>query len=72
MLKATSLRQLIKRLKLLGFNGPFSGTKHQFMIKGELKIRVPSPHHKKDISPALLNEILKQIEISKEQWNNFK
>ena len=38
---AVSRKNLIKRLRSLGFKGPYSGGKHQFMTRGDLKVRVP-------------------------------
>jgi predicted RNA binding protein YcfA (HicA-like mRNA interferase family) len=64
-----SRNTLIRKFKSLGFEGPFSGGKHQFMVKGPKKIRIPNPHKSKDIHQSLVNEILKQAEISKEDWN---
>jgi len=64
-----SRRDLIKKFKALGFYGPYSGGRHQFMSKGELKIRVPNPHQSGDISNSLLNEILRQAGITKEEWS---
>ena len=70
MLKNISRRELIKNFRKLGFNGPYSGSKHEFMKRGYLKIRIPSPH-KGDISAGLVNEILKQAGISKNIWNKL-
>jgi hypothetical protein len=39
-----SRKDFIKKFRSLGFSGPYSGGRHQFMMKGELKIRVPNPH----------------------------
>ena len=61
-------RELIRRFRKLGFRGPYSGGKHQFMAKGSLKVRVPNPHRERDITDALLNEILRQADISKAEW----
>jgi hypothetical protein len=36
--------KLDKKLKELGYSGPFSGGRHQFMIKGKKKIRISNPH----------------------------
>jgi predicted RNA binding protein YcfA (HicA-like mRNA interferase family) len=63
-----SRKKLIRRFRQLGFTGPLSGGKHQFMIKGDLKIKIPNPHGIGDISDALVNEILRQAGISKEEW----
>lgn len=64
-------RDLIGYLKLLGFEGPYSGGKHQFMVKGHLTLRIPNPHQG-DISKDLLVRILKQANISKEVWENLE
>jgi predicted RNA binding protein YcfA (HicA-like mRNA interferase family) len=37
-------KDLIRYLKQFGFEGPYSGGKHQFMARGEITIRVPNPH----------------------------
>ncbi len=37
-------KELIRYLHALGFEGPFSGGKHQFMIKGDITLRIPNPH----------------------------
>jgi len=63
----TNRKDLIKGLRKLGFEGPLSGGKHQFMIKGTLTLRIPNPH-KGDISLDLLVRILKQAEIDKKTW----
>lgn len=65
---AIARKELIRRLRSLGFSGPYSGGRHQFMVKDELKVRVPNPHQAGDISESLLHEILRQAGISKEEW----
>ena len=64
-----SRRELIRKFRNLGFEGPFSGGKHQFMIKGNQKIRIPNPHAA-DINISLLKEILRQAGISLQDWDN--
>jgi hypothetical protein len=49
MPKNISLRKLIQKFRILGFDGPYSGGRHLFMVKGALRVRVPNPH-KGDIS----------------------
>lgn len=68
MPKSISLRTLIRRLREFGFDGPYSGGRHLFMVKGELKVRVPNPH-KGDISASLVAEILRQAGIPKGEWD---
>ena len=65
-----SRRKLIKKFRSLGFDGPFSGGKHQFMVKGAKKIRIPNPHGGKVVHASLVNEILKQAGLSGEEWGN--
>ena len=35
---------LIRCLRKVGFDGPYSGGKRQLMIKGNRTLRVPNPH----------------------------
>jgi predicted RNA binding protein YcfA (HicA-like mRNA interferase family) len=65
-----SRRDLIKNLRLLGFTGPESGAKHQFMTRGDTYLIIPNPH-KGDIAVNLLNRLLKQANISKKDWENL-
>ena len=37
-------KDLIRYLRISGFDGPYSGAKHQFMIKDDITIRIPNPH----------------------------
>ncbi len=67
-----SRRDLVKKFRKLGFAGPYSGGRHQFMTKGRLKIRVPNPHKSGEISDALLHEVLRQAGITKEDFNKAK
>lgn len=59
--------ELIKFLLRLDFEGPFSGGKHQFMVKDNLTIRIPNPHQS-DIGKELLSKILRQAKIKKDIW----
>jgi predicted RNA binding protein YcfA (HicA-like mRNA interferase family) len=62
-----SRRKLLGYLKQFGFEGPYSGGRHQFMIKGNLTLRIPNPHQT-DIGKELLARILRQARIGKEEW----
>jgi hypothetical protein len=37
-------KELVRCLKQVGFEGPYSGGRHQFMVKGTLTIHIPNPH----------------------------
>ncbi len=63
-----SRKELIRKFRILGYSGPFSGGKHQFMKKGRKKIRIPNPHGSKDIHISLVKEILRQAGISPDEW----
>lgn len=63
-------KDLIYYLKLLGFDGPFSGGKHQFMVKGDITLRIPNPH-RGDVSEDLLVRILRQAGISRKKWESL-
>ena len=64
---AVKRRDLIAGLKALGFKGPFSGGKHEFMVRGDLVLTVPNPH-RGDIGVSLLALILRQGGITRKQW----
>lgn len=57
-------------MRQLGFEGPYSGSKHQFMVKDDITVRIPNPH-KGDIGKGLLAEILRQAEIEKDEWEQL-
>lgn len=60
-------RDLIRYLRACGYEGPYSGGKHQFMIRGRITVRIPNPHSGA-ISKGLLALILREAEISRGQW----
>lgn len=64
---AVKRRDLIAGLRRLGFQGPFSGGKHEFMVRGDLVLTIPNPH-RGDISVALLVLILRQAGVTRKQW----
>lgn len=63
---------LIRRLRALGWAGPFSGTKHQHMVKGSVQLTIPNPHGKKEIGVGLLKILLNEAGISRDQWLNAR
>lgn len=63
-------KDLIHYLRQPGFSGPYSGGKHQFMRKGQLRVRIPNPHQG-DIGKNLLMRILKEAEIDREHWETL-
>ena len=65
-----SRRELIRALRIVGFNGPYSGGKHTFMMKGDLTLTLPNLHQG-DIGRELLARILRQAGISREEWERL-
>lgn len=65
-----SRRNLIAALRTAGFEGPYSGGKHQFMVREGVRVRIPNPHQG-DISQNLLGRILQQARISRDEWENL-
>ncbi len=65
-----SWRDLIKALQMAGFEGPYAGKRHPYMIRGSTKLIVPNPH-KGVIGVDLLHRLLRQAEISREDWEKL-
>ena len=63
-------KDLVRHLTQAGFEGPYSGGKHQFMVRGNLTIRVPNPHQA-DIGRELLARVLRQAGISRDEWEEL-
>jgi hypothetical protein len=52
---------------MLGFDGPFSGGRHEFMVRDDCRLILPNPHQSQ-ISVALLARLLRQAGITRDQW----
>jgi len=63
-------RDLIHYLRELGFEGPYVGGKHQYMVKGEINLAIPHAHQA-DISRDLLARILRQAGIDRDEWESL-
>jgi len=67
-------RDFIKRLRKLGFIGPCSGTRHEFMVFEKNRLSIPS---NAEYSVAQLKMMLNEVEliisrpISVEEWENL-
>ncbi len=65
-------REFIRRLRALGFDGPFSGTRHQFMILGGHRLTIPS---NEEFSIPQLRFMLQEVTditgrlLSVDDWN---
>jgi len=67
----TTRSELIRGLRQFGFSGPFAGAKHQFMVKDQLRVRIPNPHCH-DIGRHLLRVILQEAGVSVAVWERLR
>ncbi|MDQ3801458.1 MAG: type II toxin-antitoxin system HicA family toxin, partial [Acidobacteriota bacterium] len=64
----------IRRLRRLGFEGTYSGAKHQFMVFGNNRLTIPS---NSEYSVPQLRMMLREVEeiierqITIEEWNEL-
>ena len=67
-------RDFIRRLRILGFDGPLSGTRHQFMVYKRHRLSIPS---NTEYSIPQLRMMIREVEeiigkeITAEEWNCF-
>ena len=66
-LTPVSRRELVQRLRELGFEGPYAGGRHPQMRRGDLTLILPNPHEG-DIGVGLLARLLRQAGIAREEW----
>lgn len=67
-------RDFVRRLRLLGFNGRYSGTRHQFMVHGLHRLAIPSnPEYSVPQLRMLIQEVEGIIgrEITSGEWINL-
>lgn len=62
--------KLIRYLRELGFEGPYAGGRHQYMVKGTVRLALPNPHQS-DIGQNFLGRILRQAGISRDEWERL-
>ena len=67
-------REFIRRLRVLGFEGPFSGTRHNFLIFQEHRLAIPT---NEEYSVPQLRMMLREVEeilgrkITIEEWDEL-
>ena len=67
-------RDFIRKLAALGFEGPFSGTRHQFMVSGRHRQTIPTNH---EYSVPQIRMLLRQVEsilarrVCVDEWNSL-
>jgi hypothetical protein len=72
--RALKRRNFITKLRALGFDGPFSGTRHQFMRFGAFRQTIPT---NSEFSVPQLRMLIRQVEsilnrsIGLDEWNEL-
>ena len=66
-LKPVSLREFVRRLRELGFEGPYSGGRHPQIRRGNVTVIIPNPHEG-EIGVGFLTRLLRQAGITREEW----
>lgn len=66
-LAPVSWRELVKRFRELGFEGPYAGGRHPQMRRVDVTVVIPN-QHEGDIGVGLLQRILRQAGVSREEW----
>jgi len=67
-------REFIKRLRKIGFNGPYAGTRHEFLVFHNYRLAIPS---NREYSVPQLKMMINEIEdiigreITMNEWNNL-
>ena len=65
-------RDFIRKLRKLGFDGPLSGKRHQFMVYGSRRLAIPSGS---EYSIAQLKTMIREVEgvvgrsVPADRWN---
>jgi predicted RNA binding protein YcfA (HicA-like mRNA interferase family) len=67
-LVGVSRKEFIERFHALGFSLPVGGPDHAYMWRDNQSVKVPNPHHRKDIGPNKLSEILRVAGVSRDEW----
>ena len=63
-------RELVAGLRRLGYSGPYTGGRHEFMLRGNVSVTIPNPHGS-DIGPNLLAKVLRQAGITRDEWESL-
>lgn len=70
MPKPIKHRELLRRFRQLGWEGPWQRGKHPFLHKAGHRLTIPNPHEG-DIDWSLMKRILAQAGVSRSEWENL-
>jgi len=60
---------MLRRLRALGWSGPYQKGDHPFMVNEGQRLTIPNPHGK-DIDWHLMKRILRVASIASNDWDN--
>lgn len=63
-------RDLIRRLRLLGWEGLYQKGAHPYMVKGPRRLTVPNPHGD-EMDWTLVKRILAQAGVDPSEWDRL-
>ena len=64
--------EVIRRLRRLGFDGPFPGGRHAHMVHRATGRVIPVPTHRgRDVGVGLIRAILREAGATPEEWNEL-
>ena len=63
--------KFVRRMRILGFIGPYQEGKHPYMLKDNISITIPNLHEG-SISVDLLTRILRQAGVSRAKWLRYR
>jgi predicted RNA binding protein YcfA (HicA-like mRNA interferase family) len=66
-LAPVSREELIRKLRILGFQGPFTGGRHEFMARKGVRLIIPNPH-RREVGVDLLARILREAGVTRDEW----
>ena len=62
-------REVIEKLRVLGYEGPFGGGRHSRMVHTQSGKIIPIPMHGgKDVSVGLIRAIIREVGITSDEW----
>jgi predicted RNA binding protein YcfA (HicA-like mRNA interferase family) len=70
MPKPIKHRELVRRFRQLGWDGPWQRGKDPFLVKDGRRLTIPNPHEG-DVDWSLMKRILAQARVSQSQWDSL-
>jgi predicted RNA binding protein YcfA (HicA-like mRNA interferase family) len=60
---------VVRKLRRLGFDGPYPGGRHRRMVNPITGKIIPIPYHRGcEVSVGLLREIIAELGITRDEW----